>query len=216
MAIVKAVSSKASIKTAIEYVTRDEKTEDKLVSGFNCSPDTAYEEMQTTKEMWGKTGGRTYKHIVQSFHPDESITTEEAHKIAQEFVERCPQFRGFEVLIATHQDKEHIHTHFIINSVSCEDGHKFQQSRQDLKQWKRLSDEILREHGLKVVEKGKTYEGKDREETSAYTKEAYQRQRKAGSGEIKSYVQDIALAIMEERENAASKEEFIANLKATR
>ena len=212
MAIVKAVSSKATINTAIEYVTKEEKTEKKLVSGYNCQPENVAEEMQLTKEAWGKTDGRTYKHIVQSFHPDEPITPEEAHKIAQEFAEKCPQFQGFEVLIATHQDKKHIHTHFIVNSVSYEDGHKFQQSKQELKQWKELSDEILKEHGLKVVEKGKTYEGKDREETSTYTKEAHRRQKKAEAGEVKSYVQNIALAVMEERKKATSKEEFIANL----
>ena len=214
MAIVKAVSSKATINTAIEYVTKEEKTEKKLVSGYNCQPENVAEEMQLTKEAWGKTDGRTYKHIVQSFHPDEPITPEEAHKIAQEFAEKCPQFQGFEVLIATHRDKKHIHTHFIVNSVSYEDGHKFQQSKQELKQWKELSDEILKEHGLKVVEKGKTYEGKDREETSTYTKEAHRRQKKAEAGEVKSYVQNIALAVKEEREKATGKEEFIANLQS--
>lgn len=214
MAIIKAVSSKASINTAIEYVTKEEKTEKKLVSGYNCQPENVAEEMQLTKEAWGKTDGRTYKHIVQSFHPDEPITPDEAHQIAQEFAEKCPQFQGFEVLIATHEDKKHIHTHFIINSVSYEDGHKFQQSKQELKQWKELSDEILKEHGLKIVQKGKTYEGKDREETSTYTKEAHRRQKKAEAGEIKSYVQNIALAVMEERKKATSKDEFIANLQS--
>lgn len=213
MAIIKAISSKATINAAIEYVTKKEKTEKKLVSGYNCQPESVAEEMQLTKEAWGKTDGRTYKHIVQSFHPDEPITPEEAHKIAQEFAEKCPQFQGFEVLIATHKDKKHVHTHFIINSVSYEDGHKFQQSKQELKQLKELSDEILKEHGLKVVEKGKTYEGKDRKETSTYTKEAHNTQKKAESGEIKSYIREIALAVMEEKERAKNKEEFIANLK---
>ncbi|MDE7137482.1 MAG: relaxase/mobilization nuclease domain-containing protein, partial [Ruminococcus sp.] len=127
MAIIKAVSSKSPIKTAIAYVSKDEKTEQKLLSGYNLTaPETAYDEMQITKEVWNKTGGRTYKHYVQSFAPDEEITPEQVHAIAKEFVERCPQFKGFEVLIATHQDREHIHTHFILNSVSFEDGHKFQ------------------------------------------------------------------------------------------
>lgn len=214
MAIIKAVSSKATINTAIEYVTKEEKTEKKLVSGYNCQPESAAEEMQLTKEAWQKTDGRTYKHFVQSFHKDEPITPELAHKIANEFVEKCPQFQGFEVLIATHEDKEHIHTHFIVNSVSYKDGHKFQQSRQDLKKWKEISDEIIKKHGLKVVQKGKTYEGKDRDETSTYTKEAYRRQKKAEAGEVKSYVQNIALAVLKERENATSKDEFIANLQS--
>ena len=65
MAVIKAVSSKAGIGHAIDYVTKKEKTEEKLVSGLHCEPETVKEEMQATKELWGKTDGRTYKHYVQ-------------------------------------------------------------------------------------------------------------------------------------------------------
>ena len=68
MAVIKAVSSKAGIGQALDYVTKEEKTEDKLVSGLHCEPDTVKDEMQATKELWGKTGGRTYKHFVHSYH----------------------------------------------------------------------------------------------------------------------------------------------------
>ena len=61
MAVIKAVSSKAGIGHAIDYVTKKEKTEEKLVSGLHCEPETVKEEMQATKELWGKTDGRTYK-----------------------------------------------------------------------------------------------------------------------------------------------------------
>lgn len=74
MAVIKAVSSKAGIGHAIDYVTKKEKTEEKLVSGLHCEPETVKEEMQATKELWGKTDGRTYKHYVQSYHEDEKIT----------------------------------------------------------------------------------------------------------------------------------------------
>lgn len=74
MAVIKAVSSKAGIGHAIDYVTKKEKTEEKLVSGLHCEPETVKEEMQATKELWGKTDGRTYKHYVQSYHEDEEIT----------------------------------------------------------------------------------------------------------------------------------------------
>ncbi len=199
----KAVSSKSPIKTAIAYVSKEEKTEQKLLSGYNLtSPETAYDEMQTTKEVWSKTDGRTYKHYVQSFAPDEVITPEQAHAIAKEFVESCPQFNGFEVLIATHQDREHIHTHFIINSVSFEDGHKFQQKSTELQEMKDLSDKICLEHGLSLTQKGRTFDGKEREETTAYTKEQYRLLQKAEQGKVKSYVQDIALVVMGCREQA--------------
>ncbi|MDE5619973.1 MAG: relaxase/mobilization nuclease domain-containing protein, partial [Ruminococcus sp.] len=82
MAIIKAVSSKSPIKTAIVYVSKEEKTDQKLLSGYNLTaPETAYYEMQITKEVWNKTDGRTYKHYVQSFAPDEEITPEQVHAI---------------------------------------------------------------------------------------------------------------------------------------
>lgn len=87
MAVIKAVSSKAGIGQALDYVTKEEKTEDKLVSGLHCEPDTVKDEMQATKELWGKTGGRTYKHFVHSYHEDEHITPEQAHKNAIELPE---------------------------------------------------------------------------------------------------------------------------------
>lgn len=210
MAIIKAVSSKSPIKTAIAYVSKKEKTEQKLLSGYNLSsPETAYEEMQATKELWNKVGGRTYKHYVQSFAPDEAITPEQAHEIAKEFVEQCQQFKGFEVLIATHQDREHVHTHFLLNSVNFEDGHKFQQKSTELQAMKDLSDKICLEHGLSLTHKGRTFDGKEREETTAYKKEQYRLLKRAEQGEIKSYVQDIALAVMECREQAQSRSQFV-------
>lgn len=215
MAIIKAVSSKSPIKTAITYVSKEEKTDQKLLSGYNLTaPETAYDEMQITKEVWNKTDGRTYKHYVQSFAPDEEITPEQAHIIAKEFVESCPHFKGFEVLIATHQDREHIHTHFILNSVSFEDGHKFQQKSTELQAMKDLSDKICLEHGLSLTQKGRTFDGKEREETTAYKKEQYRLLQKAEQGRAKSYVQDTALVVMACREQANSRERFIELMNA--
>lgn len=212
MATIKAVSSKCGVGGIIDYVSKEEKTEEKLLSGKDCQPETVREEMQTTKELWGKTDGRTYKHFVQSFHKDEQITPEQAHQIAKEFAEQCPQFKGFEVLIATHKDREHIHTHFVVNSVSHEDGHKFRMHKSELQEMKDLSDRLCSQRGLHICEKGKTFEGVEREETSAYTKETYQLLKKAERGEVKSYVQDIALSVLDCREQATSREDFIKRM----
>ena len=95
MAVIKAVSSKAGIGHAIDYVTKKEKTEEKLVSGLHCEPETVKEEMQATKELWGKTDGRTYKHYVQSYHEDEEITPEQAHKNAVELAEHTKAWDYF-------------------------------------------------------------------------------------------------------------------------
>ena len=67
MAVVKVVNSRASIGNAVNYITKKEKTEESLISGKDCSPNTAIEEMKITKQQWQKTDGRQYKHYVQSF-----------------------------------------------------------------------------------------------------------------------------------------------------
>ena len=161
MAVIKAVSSKAGIGQALDYVTKEEKTEDKLVSGLHCEPDTVKDEMQATKELWGKTGGRTYKHFVHSYHEDEHITPEQAHKNAIELAKGTEAWKGHEVLIATHIDRGHIHTHFIVNSVNFEDGHKLQWSKADLQNLKDRCNEQSRQQGLHVPEKGKTFSRED-------------------------------------------------------
>ena len=209
MAVIKAVSSKAGIGQALDYVTKEEKTEDKLVSGLHCEPDTVKDEMQATKELWGKTGGRTYKHFVHSYHEDEHITPEQAHKNAIELAKGTEAWKGHEVLIATHIDRGHIHTHFIVNSVNFEDGHKLQWSKADLQNLKDRCNAQSREQGLHVSEKGKTFEGAEREETVAWKKETYQLLKQAEQGKVKSYVQDIALAVLDCKEATSSREEFI-------
>lgn len=207
MAIIKAVSSKAGIKTAINYVTRDEKTDQTLLSGLHCEPDTAADEMQATKLLWGKTGGRTYKHFVQSYHANERITPERAHKNAVELAESTQAWRGFEVLIATHKDREHIHTHFIVNSVSYEDGHKLRWSKADLQDLKKRCNAQSREQGLHVPQKGKTYSGEDRD-LVAWKKNSWQFLKEAEQKNVISYVRNIARAVIECSQSATTREEF--------
>ena len=149
MAVIKAVNSKSSLGGVVDYITNKEKTEEKLISGKDCSPETAVEEMKTTKELYDKTDGRQYKHIIQSFSPEDKISPEKAHQLGREFAEK--NFKGFEVVIATHKDKEHIHNHFVVNSVSHETGEKFQQSKKDLENLKIDSDRICEREGLSVI-----------------------------------------------------------------
>lgn len=212
MATIKAVSSKCKIGGILDYVTKEEKTEDKLLFGLNCSPKTVYEEMQVTKELWEKTDGRTYKHFVQSYHEDEHITPEQAHKNAVELAKGTEAWKGHEVLIATHIDRRHIHTHFIVNSVNFENGHKLQWSKKDLVDMKERCNEQSQQQGLHVPEKGKTFSGEEREETVAWSKDTYNLLKQAERGEVKSYVQDIALAVMDCREQAQNREDFIKQM----
>lgn len=202
MAIVKAVSSRASIGRAIKYVTKDEKTEEKLISGIECSPDTAIEEMKATKELWGKTEGRQYKHFVHSFPPEEKITPEQAHEIAKQL---CGErFKGHEVLIATHQDSDHIHSHIIVNSVNYDDGHKLQWSKADLEQMKRDCNELSQQHGLSIPEKG--------EEITTYKIAKYKVLEQSITGDYKSYVFDCYNAVKAAKKTATSREDFISKM----
>lgn len=212
MAVIKAVSSRAGIKTILNYVMKEEKTEKKLLSCLNCTPDMVQEQMEFTKRLWGKNGGRTYKHFVQSFAPEENIDPVQAHQIACQLAASRPEWHDFEVLIATHEDKKHIHTHFVVNSVSCVDGHKIQQSKAELQAMKDDSDRLCMQHGLHITEKGKTFDGHNREETAAFSKDTYQMLKKAEQGEVKSYVQDIALAILKCREQATSRADFVQHM----
>lgn len=210
MAIIKLSNSHSSLKNVINYVTKKEKTTVKLVSGLNCSPESAHMEMQTTKELHSKTGGRTYKHIIQSFPPDEKITPEQAHTIAMEFASTCPLFNGYEILVATHLDRGHLHSHFILNSVSFQTGRKFQMSKQDLQSMKDLSDSICRKYNLSICEKGKTILGEERKGVTSNDIGKYQFLQRANEGKVKSYIQDCAIAVYDSMSESASKEQFIS------
>lgn len=212
MAIIKVSNSHSNLKNVINYVTKKEKTTVKLVSGLHCSPESAYMEMQTTKELHSKTGGRTYKHIIQSFPPDEKITPEQAHTIAMEFASTCPLFNGYEILVATHLDRGHLHSHFILNSVSFQTGRKFQMSKQDLQSMKDLSDSICRKYNLSICEKGKTMPGEERKGLTSNEMGKYQFLQRASERKIKSYVQDCAVAVYDSMSESTSKEEFISSM----
>ncbi len=106
--------------------------------------------MNATKELYSKTGGISYHHIIQSFKPYE-ITPEKAHEIGVELAEK--QFKNHEVLIATHKDKNHIHNHLIVNSVSFKDGYKLISNKETLREIKLESDRICRREHLSTIEK---------------------------------------------------------------
>ena len=96
------------------YVMNREKTDESLISGINCSPDTVLQEFTFVKKQFKKEDGRPYVHIVQAFSPDDDLTPETAHEIGLRFAE---YFGGYQALIATHRNTDHIHNHIILNSV---------------------------------------------------------------------------------------------------
>jgi hypothetical protein len=214
MAVVKAVSSRATIKRATDYITKDSKTTPELTYGIDCSPETAWTEMEAVKAAWGKEDGRSYKHYSLTYHAKENITHEQVLANAIKLAENTPAWKGHQILIAVHTDKPEKHAHIIVNSVNAENGHKLQWSKADLRDLKARSDDLCREQGLTITVKGKTFEGAEREETSGYTKEAHNLLKKAEAGEVQSYVQDIALAVMDCREKAGSRQEFVELMEA--
>lgn len=150
MAIIKFINNKNSLKKTIDYICKEEKTNNKLITGKDCTSENAYEEMMTVKNMYGKLGGREKLHLIQSFNPEDNLTYETAHEIAIKMANEF--FNGFQVVVATHQDTEHIHSHFVVNSVNFETGKKIQFSQKDLERLKQYSNKLCMQYGLSVTQ----------------------------------------------------------------
>ena len=136
----------------LRYTQQDEKTlweGQRLVSGWNCIVQSVLSEMQLTKEQYRKIDGRQYYHFVQSFAETDDLTPQEAHTIALELAQR--EFPNFEVLVATHIDTDHLHSHLIVNSVSFLDGKELHQSAAGLQAHRTVNDEICAAHGLAIL-----------------------------------------------------------------
>ncbi len=132
-----------------KYKTFDSRSKRQLVSGINCDGANSFREFMATKKVYGKADGIFFYQYAQSFSPTEKLTPEQAHEISMEFAERA--WPGQEILVATHCDANHLHSHFVINSVSFESGKKLRQSPTTLRQLRALSDEICLAHGLSVL-----------------------------------------------------------------
>lgn len=145
--------TRGGVCAVLEYAMLPEKTVyegRQLVTGLNCQPECCYTEFISTKLQYGKCDDKKmYFHFVQSFHPEEPITPEEAHQIALELAE---QWKDYEVIVATHIDREHIHSHFIINSVSFESGKKYHFTKNDLQELRDFSDGLCVKHGLSICQ----------------------------------------------------------------
>ena len=159
MAITKVMHMKASGKAridihlehAINYILQPKKLEDAdLAGGINCLPDTAYEQMKSTKQMFGKTGGRQGYHFVLSLKPGEG-TPEIMYDIAMRFAEET--FGGeYEAVLAVHTDRNHLHAHIIINSVNMVTGYKFQYHGGDWKyKFQPITNKLCEEYGLHIT-----------------------------------------------------------------
>lgn len=146
--------SAGALHGVAQYVSQREKTVENgrwLVDGQNCAPQLAAQEFTATRQMHRKDSPVWFYHYVQSFPPAEPVTGELAHKIAREFAEQA--WPDSEVLIATHIDAAHIHTHFLVNAVCYETGKMLRQGPGTLRTLRPLSDKLCMKYGLSVLPK---------------------------------------------------------------
>ena len=192
------------LSDVIRYAVNSEKTQEtgsedgaplhRFVSGINCSPATARDEMLAVKKRFGKENGTVAYHGYQSFAPDEA-TPEMAHEIGVKLATRLWGDR-YQVIVATHLDKEnHLHNHFVLNTVSFADGIKYHRTRKDYHEMQTVSDELCREYGLSVIEHPQQGRGKQYGEWRAE-----QEQRPTWRGLIRADIDEAIRQSMTERQ----------------
>ena len=173
MATTKLWHIQGRIKDLVDYVENPEKTvkpglqdffnvfsytqnpnktaSEQFITAINCQKDIALQQMILTKQRYGKEDGYIAWHGYQSFKPEE-VTPEQCHALGVELA-RMMWGDRFQIIVTTHLDKEHLHNHFCVNSVSFKDGGKYNFSKKELKRLRDTSDRLCREHGLSVVER---------------------------------------------------------------
>ena len=144
--------SRAAMRGVMLYVMQEKKTAWEgapLVSGINCQPQSVYDDFINTKLLYHKDGGVMFYHMVQSFPKGAAVDPRQAHEAARRLAE---YFDGCEVLVCTHVDREHIHSHCVINSVNFETGKKLHMAKEQLQELMRRNDAICQEMGLPVFD----------------------------------------------------------------
>ena len=144
--------SRAAMRGVMRYVMQEKKTtwgDGPLVSGINCQVQSVYDDFLNTKLLYHKDGGVMFYHMVQSFPKGEAVDPRQAHEAARRLAE---YFAGCEVLVCTHVDREHIHSHCVINSVNFDTGKKLHMAKEQLQELMRRNDAICQEMDLPVFE----------------------------------------------------------------
>ena len=188
------------MSSAMNYVTKDEKTVfngKKLVTGINCTPETVYGDFMTTKNLYHKTEGVLFYHMIQSFPKGEDVDPLTAHAAALKLAE---YYSGHEVLVCTHTDRDHIHSHFLINSVSFETGKKLHIAKEQLQELCQRNDRVCREFSLPVF-----VPNPNRSKTKSMTVGEYHT---AARGDSKKLL--LMNVINDCMRHAASREEFVS------
>ena len=148
----RSTQSRAAMRGVMLYVMQEKKPTwegEPLVSGINCQVQSVYDDFLNTKLLYHKDGGVMFYHMVQSFPKGAAVDPRQAHEAARRLAE---YFDGCEVLVCTHVDREHIHSHCIINSVNFETGKKLHMAKEQIQELMRRNDMICQEMGLPVFD----------------------------------------------------------------
>ena len=144
--------SRTAMRSVMLYVMQEKKTTwegEPLVSGINCQVQSVYDDFLNTKLLYHKDGGVMFYHMVQSFPKGAAVDPRQAHEAARRLAE---YFGGCEVLVCTRVDREHIHSHCVINSVNFETGKKLHMAKEQLQELMRRNDAICQEMDLPVFD----------------------------------------------------------------
>ena len=192
--------SRAAMRGVMLYVMQEKKTTwegEPLISGINCQVQSVYDDFLNTKLLYHKDGGVMFYHMVQSFPKGAAVDPQQAHEAARRLAE---YFDGCEVLVCTHTDREHIHSHFLINSVNFDTGKKLHIAKEQLQELQQRNDQVCMEFSLPV------FQPKDRKQkTKTMTVGEYHT---AARGQSKKL--QLMNIINDCMRHASSREEFIA------
>ena len=165
----KGTQTRGCMKSVMRYVSQLSKTlwdGQQLVSGIDCQPETAFDEFLSTKLLHHKDGGVMFYHMVQSFPKGADIDPCAAHEAARRL---AGYFEGCEVLVCTHTDREHIHSHCIINSVNFETGRKVHMADEQIQELRIRNDQICEELGLPKFQKDEQRHSRGMSNAEYYT-----------------------------------------------
>ena len=203
------------MKNCLNYVLCEEKTDETLmyVDGpyeYNTiTPGNVYKSFIDEKKLWDKQCGRQCAHYEVAFHKDEIVTPEEVYEFGKELFQKM--FNGYQFVMAVHKDRDHLHAHAVVNTVSYEDGRKLHVTRGELEQFKQLCNRMCRERGLHVARKGYHFDGSrmDENEFTSWNKNSYnQLVRHHKSSHKYRCIRDIESSINQ----SINREEFIRRM----
>lgn len=225
MAIIKVVNSgsgnstHAAMRNCLSYVLKEGKQNNngelRYVTGQydrdEVTADQVYQEFKEQKKFWEKDSGRMYAHYVCSWHKEEKISPQQALEFGKTWAEKV--FPRHQCLVAVHIDRDHIHCHMVINTVSYLDGYKLHVSAAELEEAKQICNQMCRERGLSVAEKNRHFDGSVIEsgEIRSWDKNTYQLLMDSAK---ESYVAECGLAVMNAVQDSCSREIFIQKMEA--